>query len=80
MHVVWRASYPAAPNSSNILLEFGDHLAKLGRDSCSEALFYYFRPKDPVPENHPLQLIERHISFTFVCEKLKRVSGNSSKP
>jgi hypothetical protein len=29
----------------------------------SEALFYYFRLEDQVPETHLLRLIEKHISF-----------------
>ena len=37
----------------------------------SEALFYYFRLEDQVPGTHLLRLIEKHISFAFVREKLK---------
>ena len=33
------------------------------RNRRSEALFYYFRLEDQVPENHLLRLIEKHISF-----------------
>ncbi|HET8827280.1 MAG TPA: hypothetical protein VFM77_19215 [Terriglobales bacterium] len=33
-----------------------------------EALFYYFRLEDQVPENHLLRLIDKHISFDFVRE------------
>jgi len=40
-------------------------------------LFYYFRLEDPVPENHRLRLIEKHISFAFVREKLVCCPGNS---
>ena len=43
----------------------------MGQHSRSEALFYYFRLEDQVPENHLLRLIEKHIDFAFVREKLK---------
>ena len=43
----------------------------MGQHSRSEALFYYFRLEDQVPETHLLRLIETHISFAFVREKLK---------
>ena len=34
-----------------------------GQHSRSEALFYYLRLEDQVPETHLLRLIEKHISF-----------------
>ena len=37
----------------------------------SEALFYYFRLEDQIPETHLLRLIEKHITFAFVPEQLK---------
>jgi transposase len=40
----------------------------------SEALFYYFRLEDQVPENHLLRLIDKHISFEFVREQLKKLA------
>jgi transposase len=43
----------------------------MGQQDRCEALFYYFRVEDQVPENHLLRLIEKHISFAFVREKLK---------
>ena len=43
----------------------------MGQHARSEALFYYFRLDDQVPENHLLRLIEKHISFAFVRERLK---------
>jgi len=41
----------------------------MGCHDRSEALFYYFRLEDQVPENYLLRLIEKHISFAFVREK-----------
>jgi hypothetical protein len=46
----------------------------LGQHDRSEALFYYFRLEDQVPENHLLRLIDQHISFGFVREQLKESS------
>jgi len=48
--------------------------------SRSEALFYYFRLEDPVPENHRLRLIENHSSFGFVREKLKASYSETGRP
>src|SRR5512146_81399 len=56
-----------------ILAMFGGLLLMMGHQSRSEALFYYFRLEDQVPENHLLRLIDRHVSFEFVREKLKEV-------
>jgi hypothetical protein len=49
----------------------GGLLIMMGQHDRSEALFYYFRLEDQVPETHLLRLIERHISFEFVRERLK---------
>jgi transposase len=49
----------------------GGLLVMMGQHDRSEALFYYFRLEDQVPETHLLRLIEKHISFAFVREKLK---------
>ena len=43
----------------------------MGHHGRSEALFYYFRLEDQVPETHLLRLIDKHISFKFVREQLK---------
>jgi transposase len=49
----------------------GGSLIMMGQHSRSEALCYYFRLEDQVPETHLLRLIETRISFAFVREKLK---------
>ena len=46
----------------------------------SEALFYYFRLEDQVPGTHLLRLIEKHISFAFVREKLKASYSDTGRP
>src|SRR5580700_7594393 len=52
----------------------------MGQHARSEALFYYFRIEDQVPENHLLRLIDRHISFGFVREKLKESYSETGRP
>jgi hypothetical protein len=49
----------------------GGLLIMMGHHARSEALFYYFRLEDQVPENHLLRLIDKHISFEFVGQQLK---------
>ncbi len=52
----------------------------MGQHDRSEALFYYFRLEDQVPETHLLRLIERHISFAFVRERLKQSYSETGRP
>jgi len=58
----------------------GGLLVMMGQQDRSEALFYYFRLEDQVPENHLLRLIEKHISFGFVREKLKDSYSETGRP
>ena len=58
----------------------GGWLIMMGQHSRSESLFYYFRIEDQVPENHLLRLIDRHISFDFVREKLKDSYSETGRP
>src|SRR3981081_1437959 len=55
-------------------------LIMMGQHDRSEALFYYFRLEDQVPETHLLRLIEKHISFAFVREKLKDSYSETGRP
>jgi transposase len=52
----------------------------MGKHARSESLFYYFRIEDQVPENHLLRLLDRHISFDFVREKLKDSYSDTGRP
>jgi hypothetical protein len=38
----------------------------MGHHARSEALFYYFRLEDQIPETHLLRLIDKHVRFEFV--------------
>ena len=58
----------------------GGLLLMMGQHTRSESLFYYFRLEDHVPENHLLRLIDRHISFAFVREKLKDSYSENGRP
>ena len=52
----------------------------MGQHSRSEALFYYFRLEDQVPENHLLRLIDKHVSFSFVRKQLKDSYSETGRP
>ena len=52
----------------------------MGQHSRSEALFYYFRLEDQVPEHHLLRLIDKHISFEFVRQQLKDSYSETGRP
>ena len=58
----------------------GGLLIMMGQHARSESLFYYFRIEDQVPENHLLRLIDRHVSFDFVREKLKNSYSDTGRP
>src|SRR3979490_3628038 len=52
----------------------------MGQHARSESLFYYFRLDDQVPENHLLRLVDKHIDFGFVREKLKDSYSETGRP
>ncbi len=52
----------------------------MGQHARSEALFYYFRLKDQIPENHLLRLIDKHVSFSFVREQLQDSYSDTGRP
>lgn len=58
----------------------GGLLLMMGQHSRSETLFYYFRLEDQVPENHLLRLIDQHVSFDFVREKLRDFYSDTGRP
>ena len=63
-----------------LILIVGGLLIMMGHHDRSEALFYYFRLEDQVPETHLLRLIEKHISFACVREKLKASYSDTGRP
>jgi transposase len=62
------------------IFNFGGQLIMMGQHDRSEVLFYYFRLEDHVPETHLLRLIEKHISFGFVRERLKASYSDTGRP
>jgi len=58
----------------------GGLLIMMGQHDRSEALFYYFRLEDQIPENHLLRLIDKHIRFKFVRERLKDSYSETGRP
>ncbi len=59
---------------------FGGLLIMMGQHDRSEALFYYFRLEDQIPENHLLRLIDKHICFEFVRQQLKNSYSETGRP
>jgi hypothetical protein len=58
----------------------GGLLIMMGQHDRSEALFYYFRLEDQVPETHLLRLIDKHIRFEFVRQQLKDSYSETGRP
>ena len=63
-----------------LILIVGGLLIMMGHHARSEAMFYYFRLEDEVPENHLLRLIDKHVSFRFVREQLKDSYSETGRP
>ena len=59
---------------------FGGLLIMMGSHTRSEALFYYFRLGDQVPESHLLRLIDKHISLEFVRQRLQDSYSETGRP
>ena len=51
----------------------------MGEQSRSESLFYYFRLEEQIPEDHLLRLLDRHIDFSFVRERLKSFYSSTGR-
>ena len=63
-----------------VILIHGGLLIMMGQHARSESLFYYFKLDDYIPENHLLRLIDRHVSFAFVRERLKDSYSETGRP
>ena len=59
---------------------FGGLLIMMGQHARSEALFYYFRLEDQDPEYHLLRLIDKHVRFSFVRERLQASYSDTGRP
>ena len=63
-----------------VILISGGLLIMMGQHARSESLFYYFKLDDYVPANHLLRLIDTHVSFAFVRERLKDSYSETGRP
>jgi transposase len=63
-----------------VIAILGGRSAMMGQHVRSESLFYYFRIEDLVPQNHLLRLIDQHVSFDFVRDKLKDFYSDTGRP
>src|SRR5689334_25200182 len=52
----------------------------MGHHPRSEALFYYFRLEDQIPETHLLRLIDKHVSFEVGRQQLKDSYSETGRP
>ena len=52
----------------------------LGEHEKAEPLFYYMKIDDLVPEDHLLRLIDRHVDFSFVRDKVKHLYSHTGRP
>ncbi len=52
----------------------------LGEKQRVEPMFYYVRMEEVVPENHLLRLVDRHIDFNFIREKVKHLYSHTGRP
>jgi len=62
------------------IVKLGGLPIMMGQHDRSESLFYYFRIEDQVPETHLLRLIDRHVSFDFVRDKLRDCYSETGRP
>ncbi len=52
----------------------------MGQQPRVESMFYYFRLEDQIPEDHLLRLLDRHVDFSFVRERLKSFYSSTGRP
>jgi len=43
-------------------------------------MFYHIRMEEIVPEEHLLRLIDRHIDFSFIKQKVKHLYSHTGRP
>ena len=52
----------------------------MGAQQRTESLFYYFRLEDQIPNDHLLRLLDQHIDFSFVRERLRNFYSSTGRP
>lgn len=63
-----------------LIFTAGGLLIMMGQHVRSEALFYYFTLEEYIPENHLLRLIDKHVDFGFVRERLRNSYSETGRP
>jgi len=52
----------------------------LGDHERKEPMFYYVRMEEIVPEGHLLRLVDKHIEFSFIRNKVKQLYSHTGRP
>ena len=52
----------------------------LGENQRKEPMFYYVRIEEMAPADHLLRLVDKHVSFSFVREKVKQLYSHTGRP
>jgi transposase len=52
----------------------------IGKKDEREEIFHYFRMRDLVPDDHILKLIDKHVDFSFIREKVKHLYSETGRP
>ena len=52
----------------------------LGEKRRQEPMFYHIRIEDLIPDDHLLRLVDRHIDFTFIRDKVKHLYSHTGRP
>jgi|SRR5215831_18861553 len=55
-------------------------LKMMGEQQRTGSLFYNLRLEDQIPNDHLLRLIDRHIDFSFVRERLRKHYSSTGRP
>jgi len=52
----------------------------LGSKRSEEPAFHYFQMRELVPDRHILKLVDKHVDFTFVREKVSKLYSETGRP
>ena len=52
----------------------------IGKKDKREEMFHYFRMRDLVPDDHILKLIDKHVDFSFIREKVEHLYSETGRP
>ncbi|MGC8579833.1 MAG: transposase [bacterium] len=52
----------------------------LGEKQRTEPMFYHIKVEEMIPENHLLRLVDKHVDFSFIREKVKHLYSHTGPP